>query len=68
MEQPSQGFFIAQKQQDGSPGRPIGNDAGAIMMFEDLAKALDVKRVMEVEHGPLGVFAVNMVFVGEVVA
>ena len=38
------------------------------MMFEDLAKALDVKRVMEVEHGPLGVFAVNMVFVGEVVA
>ena len=64
----NQGFFIAQKLTDGSPGCPIGNDAGAIMMFEDLVKALDVKRAMEMEHGPLSVFAVNMSFCGEVVA
>jgi len=63
-----QGFFIAQKQQDGSPGRPIGNDDGAIMMFEELDKASEVRKNMEVEHGPLSVFRVNMVFVGEVVA
>ena len=63
----NQGFFLAQKLPDGSPGRPIGNDAGAISMFEELDKALEVRRMMEAEHGPLSVFAVNMSFCGEVV-
>ena len=67
MDQLNRGFFIAQKQSDGSPGRPVGNGAGAIMMFEDLEKALEVKRALEVGHGALGVFAVNMSFAGEVV-
>lgn len=66
--EPNQGFFIAQRQPDGSPGRPIGNDDGAIMMFEELDKVLEVRKEMEAEHGPLGVYKVNMVFAGEVIA
>ena len=70
MEQstPDQGFFIAQRLADGSPGRPIGNDDGAIMLFDDLGKALEVRTCMEAEHGPLGVFKINISFVGEVIA
>jgi hypothetical protein len=51
---------------DGTPGRPVGNDDGAIMMFEDLDKAIQVKAELEKEHGKLTLFKVNLVFTGEV--
>jgi hypothetical protein len=63
-----QGFFIAQRQADGGPGRPIGNDDGAIMLFEELDKVIAVRNAMEEEHGPLGVFKLNISFAGEVIA
>ena len=62
------GYFIAQKQPDGTPGRPIGNEEDAIMLFEDLEKAREVQLTMSAEHGPLSVFKVNLVFAGEVLA
>lgn len=68
MDQTNQGYFIAQKLPDGTPGRPIGNDDGAIMMFEDLEKVCDVRNAMLEEHGPLSIFIVNIVFAGEVLA
>jgi hypothetical protein len=64
---PDQGFFIAQKLLDGSPGRPIGNEDSAIMLFEDLCVAQKVRDELSSEHGPLSIFKVNMVFCGEVV-
>lgn len=63
----NQGFFIAQKQPDGTPGRPIGNDDGAIMLFEDFDKACEVLKEMQAEYGPLSLFKVNLVFAGEVI-
>lgn len=62
----NQGFFIAQKLADGSPGKPVGNDDGAIMLFEDFDKAIIVRGGLEKEHGALGIFRVNLVFAGEV--
>lgn len=62
-----QGFFIAQKLPDGSPGRPIGNDDGSIAMFEDLEVVKAVRSKLVEEHGPLSIFRVNMVFSGEVI-
>ena len=62
-----QGFFLAQRQEDGSPGRPIGNDDAAIMLFDDLANAVRVRDGMLAECGPLGIFKLNVVLVGEVV-
>ena len=63
-----QAFFIAQRQEDGTPGRPVGNDDGAIMMFEELELAKKVQQEMDDEHGPLAIFQLNVKFVGEVVA
>ncbi len=62
------GFFIAQKQEDGSPGRPVGNEDGAIMMFEDLDVAKGVRDNMQEEGAPLAIFKVNLVYAGEVLA
>ena len=62
----NQGFFIAKKQTDGSPGRPVGNEEGAIMLFEDLEVSTKVKDSMASEHGPLSIFRVNLVLAGEV--
>lgn len=63
-----QGFFLAQKQQDGSPGRPLGNEEdGAIMMWENLSEALNVRNRLIPEMGVLCVFRVNLVFTGEVI-
>ena len=64
---PDQGFFIAQRLPDGSPGRPIGNDDGSIAMFEDLDVARKTREDLTPEHGPLSIFSVNMVFSGEVI-
>lgn len=64
----NQGFFIAQRQADGSPGKPIGDEeTGAIMMFEELDSALEVKSRLQAEHGQLSIFKINLVFAGEVV-
>ena len=60
------GFFVAEKLPDGSPGRPIGNEDGAIMLFEDLALADRVRSGAAPENGPLTIFKVNIVFAGEV--
>jgi hypothetical protein len=62
----NQGFFIAQKLPDGTPGKPVGNDDGAIMMFEEFDKAVTVRQELQREHGPLSIFRVNLVFAGEV--
>ena len=35
----NEGFFLAKKLPDGAPGRPLGNEDGAIMVWEDLAAA-----------------------------
>lgn len=64
----SQGYFIALKKPDGSPDRPIGNDDGAISMFEDLGMAVRVAENLSTPDQPLHVFQVNLVFVGEVLA
>lgn len=64
----STGYFIAIKREDGSPDRPIGNDDGAISMFEELDQARATAASLSEEHGPLAVFQVNLVFVGEVLA
>ena len=62
------GFFLAQKLPDGGPGKPIGSgDDGAIAMFEDLDVAVQVRDSLAGELGPLSIFRVNLVFVGEVI-
>ena len=61
-----QGFFIAQKLPDGGPGRPIGNDDGAISVFDDLGVATKVRDDMLAEHGLLGIFKINVALAGEV--
>lgn len=63
----NQGYVIAKKNADGDMGRPIGNDEGAIALFEELDLAVKVRNSMVPEHGPLSVFIVNLVFAGEVV-
>lgn len=59
-------FFIASKTADGTLGKPIGNDDGAIMFFEELEAAIEVKNGLVKEHGPLHIFRMNMSFAGEV--
>ena len=59
-------YFIAKKKQDGSPGKPIGNEVGAIMVFEELEVARGTCEVLSREHGQLSIFAMNIVVVGEV--
>ena len=59
-------FFIAKRQEDGAPGFPIGNDDGAISIFEDLDTAVKVQGEMEKEYGPLAIFKINVAFVGQV--
>lgn len=68
------GFFIAQKQDDGTPGRPIGmaiDDSevdGGIMMFEELPHAIQARERMQADMGTeLSIFKVNLAFVGEVI-
>lgn len=63
----NQGFFIAKKKPDGSPGIPIGNEDEAISMFDDLEKAVKVKDEMEAIHGKLSIFRVSIVHMGEVI-
>ena len=60
------GFFIAQKQEDGTPGRPVGNDDGSIAVFEELDTALEVRDSLAAEHGKLSIFRINISFSGEV--
>jgi len=62
-----EGFFIAQKLPGGGPGRPIGNEDGAIMVFEELALVAKIRGEMAKEHGSLGIFRINVVLVGEVI-
>jgi hypothetical protein len=62
------GFFIAQKQEDGTPGRPVGNDDGSIAVFEELDTALKVRDALTAEHGKLSVFKINISFAGEFLA
>ena len=63
----NEGFFVAQKLADGSLGRPVGNDDGAIMLFEELERAAAVRLSLLEESSDLAVFKVNLVFVGEVI-
>jgi hypothetical protein len=63
----NKGFFLAQKQDDGTPGRPIGNEDGAIMMFEELEVAVRAMQDLPTNLAPMGVFQVNISFVGEVI-
>lgn len=63
----SQGFFLAQRLADGTPGRPIGNEDGAVMMFEELEVAREVIAKLSEEDCPLAIFKVNLVYVGEVI-
>ena len=69
----SQGFFIAQKKQDGSPGRPIGtgdfekDGNGPLLLFEDLEEATRVRAELVKSTGPLSIFQVNLVMAGEVI-
>ena len=62
------GYFIAQKDQDGSPGRPIGNEDGAIMLFDDLAVARKVRDDSLAECGQMYIWRVNISILGEVAA
>lgn len=61
-------YLIARKQPDGSPGQPVGNDEGAVMVFEEIGDANRVRNSLSTTSEPLSVFAVNLVIVGEVVS
>ncbi len=60
------GFVLAKKQSDGSMGRPVGNEDGAVMVFDDLEIARIVQKNMETSHGALSIFIANISFSGEV--
>lgn len=63
------GYFMATKKDDGTMGRPIGDDeTGAVMLFDDLDTVRSFAKKFEVGEGcgKLCVFAVNLVVVGEV--
>lgn len=66
----NRGYFIAQKLASGAPGRPVGSstDDGAISLFEELTVARRVRDELVPEHGPLSIFQINLVVVGEVIA
>lgn len=61
------GYFIASKNADGSPGKPVGNEDGAVMVFDDLAAAKAARGSLVVEMGQLSIFQVNVSILGEVV-
>ena len=64
----SQGFFLAMRQDDGSPGNTVGNDLGATMVFEDVAAAAAARESLRESYGKLAIFCINIVVVGEVLA
>ena len=65
---PGNGFFIAEKQADGSPGRPLGNEDGAIMLFDDLDTVRSARDTYSKELGhPLSIFKIAITPAGEVI-
>lgn len=62
----NQGYFIAQREPDGSPGKPIGNEDGAIMLFDSKEQAQKVLDEMTKDVTDLRLYMVNYVVVGEV--
>ena len=68
----SDAYYIAKKNNDGSPGKPIGiaalddaNDDGAMLLFNGLKEAKSV--LTEIGEDDLSVFKVHMRVIGEVV-
>jgi len=64
----NQGYLLAEKLEDGSPGRPIGNEEGAVMLFDDLAVAQRIRDDMSDGELRLCVFRVNISISGEAIS
>jgi hypothetical protein len=62
----SSAFFVAQRKDDGTPGRPIGAGAG-MLLFESLDDAIEASRSGDGEGGELAVYRINLCFCGQVV-
>lgn len=59
-------YVIVQKTADGSPGRPVGDENGAIAVFEDSEQASKVLNDMKEDVPNLGIFRLNISMAGEV--
>jgi hypothetical protein len=61
------GYFIAERQPDGRPGKPAGNDDGAIMVFEELDPAKSARdRISREISREMAIYKLSIRLVGEV--
>lgn len=58
------GYFLAEVQPDSSPGRPIGDNNGAIMVFDDRELAFETLKKTGIDG--LAVFLLNVQVIGRV--
>jgi hypothetical protein len=66
----TEGYVVAEELENGSPGRPIGNDDGSVALFDNLECARGVLEAVVKESGTvqkLCVFRANVSFAGKVV-
>ena len=66
----SNAIMIAEVTDEGGAGKPIGNEDGAVLIFEDeatAARVLETLRTGKIRNlGNLALFAVNMAVVGRI--
>jgi hypothetical protein len=63
----NKGYFIAEKLENGKPGKPLGNEDGAIMMFDELDLALPVIGALKADNPRLSLFQTEVTITGEVI-
>lgn len=59
-------IFLAEEREDGTPGKPIGNEQGAIMVFEDGEMARTVWNELRETIPTLAMFGASISVVGKI--